>query len=49
LASSTAPATLPWSWYSDPEPLLREQELRPMPASEKLIAHFQRLVREALG
>jgi hypothetical protein len=49
LASSTAPATLPWSWYSDPELLRREQELRLMPESEKLIAHFQGLVREALG
>jgi choline monooxygenase len=26
LASSTAQATLPWSWYSDPELLRREQE-----------------------
>jgi phenylpropionate dioxygenase-like ring-hydroxylating dioxygenase large terminal subunit len=27
LASRTAPSTLPWSWYSDPELLRREQEL----------------------
>jgi hypothetical protein len=44
LASRTAPSTLPWSWYSDPELLGRVREF-----SEKLIAHFQGLVREALG
>jgi hypothetical protein len=42
LTSRTAPSTLPWSWYSDPGLLGRKQEL-----SEKLIAQFQAVVREA--
>jgi hypothetical protein len=95
LPSRTAQETLPWSWYSDPELLRREQERifhgawqyagpaeqvaspgeftcrfggapviesvqagvrsglldegRLMPESERLIAHFQGLVWEALA
>ena len=48
LASGTAQGTLPWSWYSDPE-LLRREQGRLMPQSEQLLAHFERLVREALA
>jgi hypothetical protein len=63
LASGTAQATLPWSWYSDPQMLPREQERifrrgwqyvgglldggQLLPQSERLLAHFQELVREA--
>jgi phenylpropionate dioxygenase-like ring-hydroxylating dioxygenase large terminal subunit len=59
LPSRTAQETLPWSWYSEPELLRREQERifrrawqyagPAEPASERLIAHFQGLVREALA
>ena len=87
MASGTAHATLPWSWYSDPQTLPLEQERifrrgwqyvafddqvgredrqlvesvqrgvgsglldrgKLKPQSEKLLAHFQELVREALA
>jgi len=53
LASGTAQGTLPWSWYSDPVLLRREQE-RVFRRSWQCAgpgehAAFQRLVREALA
>lgn len=59
LPSRTAQETLPWSCYSEPELLRREQERifrrawqyagPAEPVSERLIAHPQGLVREALA
>jgi hypothetical protein len=84
LSSGAAHTTLPWSWYSDPQTLPREQERifrrawryagpaeqaasaggyfstrvgdvpvleggQLLPESERLLAHFQKLVREALA
>lgn len=51
LASGTAQVTPPWSWYSDPELLPREQErvFRRGRQYAGAAARVQRLVREALA